>query len=135
MASKFVLIGDEDKSSQFAIEKVLLESGIDSISTSSGKEVLGIYESDPNRWALIILSCEVSDIDGYETARAIREFEKSNNIAPVNIIGTTDNPDQHFASKTQVAGMNGSIEKPLDKRQLLDMVSRLFSIRKAASLD
>lgn len=134
MAGKFVLIGDEDKSNRFSIEKVLMGNGIDSVSVTTGKDVIGIYESDPNRWALIILSCDMPEMDGYETARLIREFEKKNNFNPVNIIGISDHTAHHFTSKTQVAGMNGSMEKPLDKRRLLEMVSKLFSVHKKAPL-
>ena len=134
--NKFILIADSDRASQLAIEKVLLKAGIDTISTQTGKEALGLYEADPDRWSMILIDCEMPVMDGFSIACSIRQFERKNNLRAINIIGMSNCANCEFASKSLRGGMNGYLAKPLGKYQLLEMVSRDISLpREISSTD
>ena len=79
---------------------------------------------------MILIDCEMPVMDGYTTACAIRQFERKNNLNAVSIIGISNCANCEFANKALRGGMNGYLTKPLDKHQLLDIVTRHISLPK-----
>ncbi|WP_263081256.1 response regulator [Endozoicomonas sp. Mp262] len=128
LSHKFVLIADSDIPHRAIVEKILLKAKLETVSVSHGQEALGLYEGDPDRWGAILMSCELPVMDGYTAACSIRQFERNNHLAPVNIIGMSNGVSCDFASKALRAGMNDYLAVPFDPQQLLGTLSRYIAI-------
>jgi CheY-like chemotaxis protein len=70
-----VLIVDDEPSELFTLETVLQPLGQDLVTASSGTEALRqVLERD---FAVILLDVQMADLNGFETARLIRERPRS----------------------------------------------------------
>ena len=70
-----ILVVDDDPNNLVAIEAILNELGQNVVKASSGNEALRRLLTQ--EFALIILDVRMPDMDGYETARLIRERDKT----------------------------------------------------------
>jgi CheY-like chemotaxis protein len=74
---------------------------------------------------LIFMDCQMPQMDGYEAARRIREYENhSNNGERIPIIALTANAMQGDREKCLDAGMDDYIPKPVKKDTLNEMIRR-----------
>jgi CheY-like chemotaxis protein len=68
-------------------------------------------------------------LDGIESAKKIRSFEKESGTTPACIIALTANETSEFAGKYLEAGMDGVIEKPLKIEQIKDYLNQMKNRR------
>jgi CheY-like chemotaxis protein len=70
------------------------------------------------RYDIVVMDLQLPDIDGLETTRRMRLWEKSENLTPTPIIassGSSSEADQIFCRKT---GMDDCLTKPLQLDEL-----------------
>src|SRR5258708_377392 len=70
-----ILLGDDDPANLLALEAVLEGLGQKLVKARSGKEALRHLIQE--NFALILLDVSMPDMDGFETARLIRERDKT----------------------------------------------------------
>lgn len=73
-----------------------------------------------NSYDVILLDCQMPVMDGFETAKAIREF--TGPTAKIPIIAQTANAFIENRDRCRAAGMDDFITKPIDPVQLLRVV-------------
>ena len=95
------------------------------MSVESGVECLALYKSES--FDLIFMDCQMPDMDGFETTKAIRAFEKLRNKAPVPIIALTANTSNNVREDCKSAGMSDYLAKPIKIEVLSEMVNRWLS--------
>jgi CheY-like chemotaxis protein len=79
---------------------------------------------DKQRFDLVLTDLEMPNMDGLETARAIREREKgSNTRIPIIALTSYDMPGDK--ERCMAAGMDGYLTKPLRSRDLHAMIQNL----------
>ncbi len=81
---------------------------------------------------LILMDCQMPNMDGIEATRAIREHERKiaaagNPAGPIPIIALTANVSGADRVRCQEAGMDGYCSKPFKPRELLDVVWSFLS--------
>jgi len=76
-------------------------------------------KAQQKRYDLILMDIQMPIMDGYEATRRIREFDKD-----VPIIALTANAMQDDRKKSEEAGMNEHLSKPVDIRELFDVLRR-----------
>jgi signal transduction histidine kinase/ActR/RegA family two-component response regulator len=72
----------------------------------------------PNKYSIVLMDVEMPVMDGYETTRHIRGFEKAKNSVPVAIIAMTAHAMKGDREKCIAAGMDDYIAKPFNPHQL-----------------
>lgn len=87
---------------------------------NSGKEALEILDRG-KRYNVILLDLQMPDMDGYETAKHIRENIKYNHIP---IIALSADAMTGTRDKVLKAGMDDYVTKPIDMDQLLNVLQR-----------
>ncbi|MEL7223933.1 MAG: response regulator [Cyanobacteria bacterium J06576_12] len=115
----------EDNLDNLNIAVMLLEdAGYTNITTArNGKALLEASESAD--FDLILMDCQMPEIDGYEATRLLRSQNTNNRNIPV--IALTAHALQGDREKCLNAGMNDYISKPFTAEELIDTVVQWLS--------
>lgn len=109
-----VLVVDDDPDLCETAVRSLNELSASTEYAISGREAVEIIKKSPHHFDIILIDCQMPDMDGMETAVKIREYT-GDDVAVV-LISAYDWID--FEQEAKNAGVNGFISKPLFKSTL-----------------
>ena len=112
---KHVLIVDDNRVNQQVAREMLSKLGYRSDIAINGQDA--VNKSLRNDYDLILMDCNMPVMDGYEATQKIRKQDKENR--PI-IIAMSANTSEEDKDKRLLAGMDGSIDKPLRLSKLRD---------------
>lgn len=111
-----IMVVDDHPVNLLFMRQVLTKMGFEGFDeASSGKQALSLFESGMC-YDLILMDCQMPEMDGFEAARRIRAVETLEN-EPV-IIAVTADAMKGAEKKCLAAGMDDYISKPVDKEKL-----------------
>lgn len=73
---------------------------------------------------LVLMDLQMPGFDGYHATREIRKWERANAKRPTPIIAVTAFAREESPEKSRVAGFDGYLAKPFEKRALLGVIDR-----------
>jgi PAS domain S-box-containing protein len=115
----------EDNLINQKISKVTLEkSGCRLDVANNGKEGLEKYKQNP--YDLVLMDIQMPVMDGLESTRKIREFEKKRGDRHSYIVALTANAMEADRKKALEAGMDGFIAKPFSPKELMKILHGLI---------
>ena len=117
-----VLVVDDDDVNRTLAVRQLAKLGYSAEAVSGGREAIEFVRRSPP--SAVFLDVHMSDMDGFETARAIRTFEEESGSVRIPIIARTASvtPDDRRACKE--AGMDDFIGKPVMLEELAEVLVR-----------
>lgn len=116
---KRVLVAEDNSVNQLLVLTHLKRLGYTAQAVSNGKEALSALELSP--WDLVLMDCQMPEMDGYEAALAIRERETQEHIP---IVALTANAMREDRERCLQAGMDDYITKPVNREQLQHALER-----------
>ena len=120
---RILLVEDNELNREIACE-VLLERGLLVDTAKDGEEALNkVWAGKNGHYELILMDIQMPRMNGYDATRAIRSLSGTY-AAEVPIIALTANIFQDDIVKAMESGMNGYITKPIDVRQLEQVLSK-----------
>ena len=119
--NKSILVVDDNESTHKLIEKLLKDSNINIDYSLNGKDTLNKIKSK-NKYALILIDEELSQITGAELLIKLKEIRNFN--TPV-ILLTKDN-NYEYSEEYLKQGFTSVIIKPLKKDNLLQVIDKLI---------
>ena len=106
-----VLLVEDNPVNQKIVVRMLLRSGLRCEIAGSGVEALAVLESDS--FDLILMDCQMPEMDGFETTAHIRERERATG-GHVRIVAMTANAMEGDRERCLAAGMDDYVSKPID---------------------
>lgn len=112
-----ILIVDDQPSIGIVMTTLVAQAGHSAALTTSGYTAVRMAAELPPE--LVLLDINMPGIDGYETARRLRE--RHGDQFPIFAV-TADPVDVHLAHKS---GFDGVIAKPFSAKKLTDLISQM----------
>lgn len=122
LSSLHVLIVDDNTINQSVAVAMLSKQKINADAVSNGIEAIDILKHKD--YDLILMDCQMPIMDGYEATRAIRAFERSNNLDNKPIVAMTASSEKENIDQCIEAGMNDYILKPLTQNNLIEVIGK-----------
>lgn len=114
-----ILLAEDNKLSQKTLKVILENYGYQISIVSDGLEVL--EELKKSNYDLILMDCQMPNMDGYATTKKIRENELSGD-KKIPIIGVTAHAMENDRKKCLDAGMSDYISKPFNIVELYNLI-------------
>jgi signal transduction histidine kinase/CheY-like chemotaxis protein len=113
-----VLVIDDDIRNVFALTSTLEQRGMKVVFAENGREGIERLHQHPNT-DVVLLDIMMPEMDGYQTARAIRSMPRFENLPIISLTAKAMKGDRE---KAIAAGASDYITKPVDVDQLLSMM-------------
>jgi CheY-like chemotaxis protein/HPt (histidine-containing phosphotransfer) domain-containing protein len=114
-----ILVADDNMINCQIAKRLLEKLGCEVDLVASGQETLSLHARQP--YDLILMDCQMPDLDGYLTCARLRAVEQNGRHTP--IIGWTANPGQEEIEKCSAAGMDDCLSKHLRLNGLVQMLA------------
>ena len=118
LASKKILIVDDDIRNIFAMTSIFEPHNMQIFSAETGKTAIEILQENPDM-DVVLMDIMMPDMDGYDTMRAIRKLPK---FKALPIIALTAKAMKGDREKCIDAGASDYISKPVDTAQILSLL-------------
>ena len=115
-----ILLAEDNPVNQRVALAMLRKIGYQAEAVQSGREVLSALAAA--RYDLVLMDCQMPDMDGYEATREIRKLDGPTRDIPV--IALTANAMEGDRTRCLSAGMNGYIAKPVTAGAIADVLER-----------
>jgi CheY-like chemotaxis protein/HPt (histidine-containing phosphotransfer) domain-containing protein/anti-sigma regulatory factor (Ser/Thr protein kinase) len=124
-----ILLAEDNPFNQKLIDAILKTKGYDVTIADNGRIALKLFENHP--FDLILMDIQMPELDGFQTARSIRSFEKQKGgytpIIAITAYSTVGDKD-----KCLQAGMDEYLRKPIQREVLLSAILQ-YSGKKIAA--
>lgn len=117
-----LLVAEDDPLSQQVIQGMLNRLGMTAEVVNNGREAVEAVRA--HDYDLILMDCEMPEMDGFEAARAIRALETEQSRTPVPIIALTAHILREHRERSQAADMDAHVPKPVELAVLREVISR-----------
>jgi two-component system, sensor histidine kinase len=119
---KRILLVEDNKVNQQVTIAMLSHSPYVIDVASNGREAIDVFSH--HTYDLVLMDCQMPELDGYETSMHLREIETSTKAPRIPIIALTANAMRGDKEKCIEAGMDDYLPKPFNRESLLAVVTR-----------
>lgn len=118
-----ILVAEDNPDNQLLARAQLERLGYRVEITEDGQGVIEYVMSDPYRFPLILMDCQMPVVDGFAASRQIRQANLGGAPQPI-IIAMTANAMEGDREKCLDAGMNDYLSKPVQLQALREMLEK-----------
>ncbi len=117
-----ILVAEDNPTNQEVAGMMLRKLGFSPDHVANGVEALEALQQ--RAYDLLLLDCEMPEMDGYETARRIRDPRTGARNPLIPIVALTADAIAGDREKCFQAGMNDYLAKPVDPRHLAEVLGK-----------
>lgn len=118
-----ILLVEDDPVNQMSASHQLQKLGYDVQVVANGREAFDAVVQSPDAYSLILMDCQMLDMDGFESTRLIRGAERQTK-RHIPIVAVTANVMPGDREACIAAGMDDYISKPVSIQVLRSVVER-----------
>ncbi|MDF1820476.1 MAG: response regulator [Alcanivoracaceae bacterium] len=117
-----ILVAEDHLLSQKVIRGMLAKLNLEPDVVSNGAEAVeAIQKTD---YDLVLMDCEMPQMDGFEATRRIRDWERMHGRRPLPIIALTAHILREHKERSMASGMNAHVAKPVELGALAEVIVR-----------
>jgi PAS domain S-box-containing protein len=120
LKDKSILLAEDNDINQMYATEILIAYGMHVTHAPDGRKALELATN--NVYDLILMDCEMPEMDGLTATRLLREHEQSKGSRRTPIIALTAHAMTGDREKCLAAGMDDYLSKPLRKQQLQNVL-------------
>ncbi|MEA3289337.1 MAG: ATP-binding protein, partial [Campylobacterota bacterium] len=120
-----ILVVEDNKSNQMLIKIILKKLNLSIQFANDGLEGIDAFKA--NKYAVVLMDENMPNMNGMEATKHILEYERKNNLTHTPIIALTANAIKGDREMFLEAGMDEYLAKPIDKKQLVLILSKYIS--------
>ena len=117
-----ILVGEDNEINRKVILSILEKLGYQAKAVENGKEVIEMLKT--TSYDLILMDCQMPEMDGYEATQRIRNREDNILDPQIPIIAVTAHALSGDMERCLQCGMNDYIKKPIDMNELIILLKR-----------
>lgn len=121
---KHILLAEDNAINQLVAIKTIKKLGYTVHAVENGLELLSALEKE--HFDLILMDCQMPEMDGFEATRKIRTSSQAWNKIPIIALTSSDLAVMQ-EGKCLEAGMNGYLTKPVDPEILATTLTKWLS--------
>ncbi|MEC8809720.1 MAG: response regulator [Pseudomonadota bacterium] len=124
-ATRILLVEDNNVNIEVA-KQILADYGLNADIAGNGLEAMESLLSSPAQepYTLILMDCQMPELDGYETTRRIRQGLAGEHYRKIPIIAMTANAMKGDREKCLQAGMDDYLSKPISTERLVEKLQQ-----------
>jgi CheY-like chemotaxis protein len=120
-----ILVAEDSVTDQRVALGMLQRLGFQAEVVNNGLEALEALKA--GSYDLVLMDCQMPDLDGYQTTRAIRSPDSKFRNPDIPVVAMTAHAMEGDRDKCLAAGMNDYLTKPVDTHDMLEAIQRCLT--------
>jgi CheY-like chemotaxis protein len=120
---RLILLAEDNQPTQTMVLLQLQGLGYPVHTVSNGRQAVNAVSVAPSVYGLVLMDCQMPEMDGFSATRAIREAEAASG-RHIPIIALTGFASEDDREKCLAAGMDDYISKPVARGRLQEVLTR-----------
>jgi len=121
-----VLVAEDNAVNRMVIKGLLSKLSIEPVLVDNGLLAFNLVRQAERSYDVILMDCEMPEMDGFEATRSIREFEQLRNLPATPIVALTAHALQEHRDAVFACGMNHYLSKPVTLGNLVGVFERII---------
>ena len=121
-----VLVAEDNAVNRIVIKGLLSKLNIQPEMVENGLLAFNAVRTAVEPYDLVLMDCEMPEMDGFESTRSIREFERSRNLPSIPIVALTAHALQEHRDAVYASGMDYYLSKPITLKNLLGAIEQII---------
>jgi len=127
-----VLVAEDNAVNRMVIKGLLGKFDITPHMAENGLEALNMVKSAHKPFDMILMDCEMPEMDGFDATRNIRLYEKESGMPATAIVALTAHAMQEHREAVYAVGMNHYLCKPVTMNDLRTAFEKLGFLKSAS---
>ncbi len=119
----FGLVVEDNPVNQMVLLGQLRQLGVDARAVDNGFTAIELCRE--LYFDIVLMDCEMPQLDGYETARLLRAQEQREGLKRSRIIAVSAHASSDHQQKSREAGMDDCLTKPVTQQMLAEQLNRV----------
>jgi len=124
-----ILVAEDNPINQKVIVGMLKKYNIIPTVASDGLDALQVLMASQEGFDVVLMDCEMPNMDGYTATQRIRAWESNQQLKPVLIYGVSAHALAEYQQQGLNVGMNGFMVKPLKQQDLLNTLTAVVTYK------
>jgi len=120
-----IVVAEDGKVNQMVAGALLQKLGYQVEIVANGLQAVAAWQRE--RPDIVLMDCQMPEMDGYEATRRIRSLEAERQLKPIQIIAMTASAMQGDREQCLAAGMNDYVSKPINRQLLQEALEKALS--------
>ena len=113
-----ILLVEDNLTNQLVANGILEMFNLEADIANNGVEAIEILNKNEKKYDIVLMDCQMPEMDGYETTEAIRSSKAGDNYIHIPIVAMTANAMAGDKEKCIDSGMDDYLAKPINPEKL-----------------